>query len=45
MYVLGVKPPFLVMRGFFGRKWNGFKLVNLCLLKFGVYIVEFEDIK
>ncbi|KAM7493822.1 hypothetical protein LguiB_028431 [Lonicera macranthoides] len=33
------------MRGFFERIWNKFGVVNVCLLKTGVYIVQFEDLK
>ena len=44
-YLSGAKPPYHVMKQFFERKWGKFGIVNLCLLKSGVYIVEFEDIE
>lgn len=41
--MLGTKPPYQVMKGFLNRKWNGYGVTNICLLKSGVYIMEFED--
>ena len=43
VYVLGGKPHFHAMRKFFENKWRKYGVANVCLLKTGVFIVEFDD--
>lgn len=43
MYVLGTKPPFVVMKAFVEQKWRKYGRMEIYLLKTGVYIVSFVD--
>lgn len=43
VYVLGTKQPFHVMKQYLERNWCSYRIVNICLLKTGVFIVEFEN--
>ncbi|KAM7472037.1 hypothetical protein LguiA_010220 [Lonicera macranthoides] len=45
VYVLGAKPPFHVMKNFFRKIWDKFGEMKVFLLKTGVYVVEFRDLK
>lgn len=43
VYVLGAKPPFVVMKAFVERKWTHLEKMELYLLKTRVYVVSFAD--